>query len=181
MFIASCNANARADAERGTIDIPQRSALRAGSFDGCGWRRRSHLFDLLNELPNLTALAWADVEEADTHDVRAVNRLNHAGQPERHPFEMKLRFYPGVDAEGKFLVASNAATAETQVEDGSVQHRAAFDENEVRLSIDQVPRVGSTLRQRGFSLGGALSRTSRFHTRLRLVHGAEEKERYSEP
>ena len=66
-------------------------------------------------------------------------------EQEGQPLQIKLRLDAGVDAERKFLLATNAAAAQAQVENLTAEYGPAFDKDDVCAGIDCVAGVDSAI------------------------------------
>jgi hypothetical protein len=84
--------------------------------------------------------------------VLVVNRLHHAAQPEGQPYQAKLGLYPRVNVHRKTLVGADAASAQAQVENTTLQPRCNIDEKNHRRGIDCFPQCLAPVAADGLGL-----------------------------
>lgn len=73
--------------------------------------------------------------------IAVVNRLHHAAETERQPFEIKLGLDAGVHAHREALAGEDAAAGQTQVKDAALDLGPGFDKKDDDRGIHLVALV----------------------------------------
>ena len=97
------------------------------------------VLDFFHQLFNLFAFSGTGVEEADSYCVAIMNGLHDATEAEGQAFNVELCFDARVNAHREALIATNAASAEADVDDFADESRAYFYKNDDGRVVDCEP------------------------------------------
>jgi len=79
------------------------------------------LLDLRDQLDQLLAFAFADIEKKNADLVAVVNGLRYAGEAKRQSLHVKFDLDAMVDPDGKAIFGAELAPVQTQIQDAASQ------------------------------------------------------------